>query len=176
MTRKFYTKKEFITYAKQQIIENNDLIKAWEITKESIRKFDNKVINKRLKDHIDNALKDEFRYTFFSFDKRNFAYDFIIYARDNDTYPVENGGGSVNYVNYQSYIYTNIGEDKRIDAEEITHQIDGAIEYLLEENKTLEKEIRNIDDIEAEFNKIKSIIRQFGNDKSRYIKNLYSFD
>lgn len=39
-----------------------------------------------------------------------------------------------------------------------------------------EKEIRNIDDIEAEFNKIKSIIRQFGNDKSRYIKNLYSFD
>ena len=113
MTRKFYTKKEFITYAKQQIIENNDLIKAWEITKESIRKFDNKVINKRLKDHIDNALKDEFRYTFFSFDKRNFAYDFIIYARDNDTYPVENGGGSVNYVNYQSYIYTSIGEEDR---------------------------------------------------------------
>lgn len=175
MTRKFYTKKEFTTYAKQQIIENNDLIKAWEITKESIRKFDNKVINKRLKDHIENALKDEFRYTFFSFDKRNFAYDFIIYVRDNDTYPAENGE-SVNYVNNNSYIYVDIGEDKRINAEKAISKIDEVIMALFEENETLKKEIKDIDDIEAEFNKIKSITRQFDNDKSRYIKGLYSFN
>ncbi len=175
MAMKFYTKEQFTAYAKQQIIENNDLVKAWEITKESIKKFDNKVINKRLKDHINGALKSVFKYTFFTFDGHNFTYDFIICARDNDTYPAESGE-SVNYVNYHSYIYTNIGEDKRIDAEGITDRIDGAIEYLLEENKILEKEIRNIDDIEAEFNKIKSITRQFDNDKSRYIKGLYSFN
>lgn len=47
---------------------------------------------------------------------------------------------------------------------------------LFEENETLKKEIKDIDDIEAEFNKIKSMIHDFENDKSRYIKQLYSFD
>ena len=175
MTRKFYTKDQFKAYAKQQIQENEDLIIAWRIVGELIENFDNKVINKRLKDYINDALKSEFKHTFFSFEKHNFAYGFMIWARDNDTYPAENGE-SVNYVNYQSNIYVEIGEDKRINAEKAISKIDEVIMALFEENETLEKEIRNIDDIEAEFNKIKSMIHDFENDKSRYIKQLYSFD
>lgn len=175
MTRKFYTKDQFTAFAKQQMIENDDLLYAWHLTRESVMTFDKKVINKKLTDHVNNKLKSEFRQAGFNFERSGNLYYFKIYARDNDSYPNE-GGMSVSYVNYQTSTFVNIGDDKRINAEIVIGNINNAIGYLIEENKTLKNEIETINDIEAEFNEIKSMIHNFENEKSRYIKKLYSFD
>lgn len=175
MAMKFYTKEQFTAYAKQQIIENKDLICAWHLTRESVMDFDKKVINKRLEDHVNNKLKSEFKHAWFTFERSGNHYYFQIHVRDNDTYPAENGM-SVNYVNYQTSAYVNIDDDKRIDAEIVIENINHAMDYLIETNKTLLKEIETINEIEAEFDKIKSMIKDFDNDKSRYIKGLYSFN
>ena len=69
----YYTKDQFVEYAKQQIIENNDLIKAWNIVIEALKKYDNKVLTKRFINYVGEELKKEFSYawlhleTFMSF-------------------------------------------------------------------------------------------------------------
>lgn len=172
----FYSKEEFVRYAKQQIIVNNDLIKGWQLVAKGVKKFDEKVINIRLTRYIDETLKNEFEYAFFSFEIHQSTTWFSLAVRDNDNFPSVRGS-SVTYVDYQSDILAPgiTSENKRIDAEAIIINIDKRIEGLKKASKQLQTEIDNIDNIYQKFEAIENQIKEFNSNHSEELKELCKF-
>lgn len=177
MARRYYSKEQFTAYARQQIIENNDLIKGFEIICEVLPKFDGKVTNARLKTAVDTALKTKFRSAYFNFDLLNGYSRFNLAVRDNDSYQVPGNGmySGTNYTDYESSAYVQECDNKRLDATKTIESINKHIETLKKENIVLLYESTNIDEIEKEYNAIKKQIDQFNEKYSYEIRNLYSF-
>lgn len=172
----FYSKDEFVKYAKQQIIVNDDLIKGWQIVAKGVKKFDGKVINVRLTRYINTDLKKEFVYSGFSFEIKWYQTWFNLAVRDNDSFPSVRSNG-VTYVDYRSSIgVPSIEQDnKRIDAKTITADIEMKIEGLKKASEQLQAEINNIDNIVRKFKSIEQQIQLFNHSYSAELKELCKF-
>lgn len=169
----YYTKDQFVEYAKQQIIENNDLIKAWNIVIEALKKYDNKVLTKRFINYVGEELKKEFSYAWLHLETfMSFTY-FNLYVRDNDKYKTTSG--SYNYVDYISSLSVALTEDNRIIADNTIAAIENIKSHVVEVNRQLQCEIKVVDDLELEYKVIKKSIENFKRKNSSYLNKLFKF-
>ena len=170
---KFYTKQAFIDYAKQQIIENKDIIKAWNIAIPIAEKFDGKVINKRLTTAIDNELSKVFKHSYSTVETFTTYFRLNLTVRDNDSYRVSEY--SCNYTEYQDSTYCQGITDNRLEYSKLYPAIMKSIHELEETNKKLDYEANNIDEIEKQFRHINAQIESFNKQTSYYLHDLYKF-
>jgi len=170
---KYYTNQAFIDYGKQQIIENNDIIKAWKIVLPIAKKFDGKVINKRFTSAIDDELSKTFKYAHATIDKFDTYFRLNLMVRDNDYYRV--GEFSCNYVEYKSSAYCQGIVNHCIDYEKLEKSVNERIDELNQTNNQLDYEVNNIDEVEKQFRHIINQIDMFNKGTSYYLHDLYKF-
>ena len=170
---KYYTKQAFVDYARQQIIENNDIIKAWNIVIPIAEKFDGKVINKRLTTAINNELSKVFKHSYSSVETFTTYFRLNLSVRDNDSYRV--GEYSCDYTEYTDSTYCQDITDIRLEYKKLYPAIIKSIHDLIDMNDKLQYEIDNIDNIEKQFNDIRDQIDSFNKATSYYIHDLYKF-
>lgn len=169
----FYSKQDFVNYATQQIIENNDLIKALEIVASVLPKFDGKVSNKRIKTAIDLELDKVFKTAYFQLELLNGYSRIGVAVRDNDTYKCIRGEG-VDYVNYGEWAHMNI-DNSTFQASASIEAINVKIQGIKASNRQLQYEMDHLYEIETEYNSIKNRIGEFNKSRSYQIKQLYNF-
>lgn len=173
---RIYYKDQFISHARQQIIENNDLIKGYQIIMEVLPKFDGRVTNKRITDALEQALKAEFQYAYIGWDLMVGYSRLNLTIRDHDRYTVRGYMNSTNseYVDYNSTAYMPDTDNKRLDADKTIAAINKSIELLKANSEQLANEAEHINEIEAEYNSIVRQIEQFNEKYSYSVCELYN--
>lgn len=174
---RIYYKDQFIAHARQQIIENNDLIRGYEIISQVLPKYDGKVTNKRITDALEQALKAEFQHAYVGFDLMVGYSRLNLTIRDHDHYPTPSNDGKYHgcdYVRYESSAYMPDTDNKRLDADKTIAAINKSIESLQRDSAALAYEAEHINEIETEYNAIRKQIEQFNEKYSYSICELYN--
>lgn len=172
MSRGIYCKEHFVMYSKQQIIVNDDAIKAFQIIREVMRKLDGRIANARIKTLCNSELDKAFKQAFLSLGNTySTGLYATLYIRDHDNYTTrihdDGQGRTVNYVEYQ-FSFNIYLIESRIDALNTIKDIDATMAGILATSKNLSCEIDNIDKIESEYKAIKQSIKEY-NEKYSYI-------
>ena len=170
--KKYYTKDDYIRYETQQNINRKSAIEAINCIIETIKKFDGKVYNvkftkelngKMLLHHLDN--------TYLSFEN----YGVYLYVRDNDSYKVapQDEYSSWNYVNYTYYLPDFFDTSKKIYADHLIPLLIARQEAINGQIEKSKEEMKQINEIEKQYNTIKNLIDEFNAEITSDLKGLF---
>ena len=171
---KIYDKQSLKQVYQVEIQALKENIQAMEKSLEVIKKFDNKVLNVRLKKAIDEVIPGFVSIKVKSYNQDQATIEFYANNRYITTEPDKNGVCSTIY----SSIYDRIViwdlplVDNRIQAEAWIEKIKTSIESYKNQLATMQANNNDkvIDELQAEYNQILETIKQF-NSKQDYVNN-----
>ena len=166
-------------YLKGQIIAFKRMVEVLDKVKEyePLKKFDGKVINKRINDCFrellleirKNNIINHLSFRYYTHGQGTYNLDFSILKPEGESYPY--------CITYECTVYKIVVVDsKRFSYDNFISAIDIKLEDLKNDIQVLEDELGNLNDIVTEYEEIQASIKKFNSTYSYYIRQDFKFN